>query len=127
MIGPFQEPHISLNFSPCMASEKSGSHLRITDFQLHHPSVDSILQHLIFFGPGANIFKIDIGHAFRHTRIDPGDIDLSGLTHKGKIFVDLLLPFRFRLGSFFSQKLSDTICYIMTKNGNNALLNYIDD
>ena len=74
-----------------------------------------MLQHLNSLGPGTNIFKIDNSHAFRHILIDPGDTDLLGLTHKGQIFVDLSLPFRLCLGSFFSQKLSDTICYIMTK------------
>ena len=78
-------------------------------------------------GPGANNFKIDICRAFRHIRIDPGDIDLLGLTHKGQFFVYLSLPIGFYLGYFFFQKLNDVICYIMTKNGHNALLNYIDD
>ena len=66
-----------------------------------------IRQLMIFFkrvvqlGPGCKLFKVDISRAFRHLRIDPGDIDLLGLKHKGQFFVDLSLPFRFRLGSIF--------------------------
>ena len=102
IMGPFQEPPIPLHFSPFMTREESGSQLRRTiidlswpkgasvndgvpkstylgtDFQLHYPSVDTIVHHLNNLGPGANIFKIDISHAFRHVRIDPGDIDLLG-------------------------------------------------
>ena len=62
-------------------------------------------------GPGASIFKVDISRAFRHVPIDPGDIDLFG----------------YRLGSNFFQKISDSIRFIMNKNGHTGLRNYIDD
>ena len=122
IMGPFQEPPISLDFSPFMTIEKSKLRRSIidlhwpkgtpvddgvskstylgTDFQLHYPSVDTIIHHLNPLGAGANIFRIDISCAFRHIRIDPGDIDLLGLTHKGKIFFDRSLPFGCCLGSF---------------------------
>ena len=65
--------------------------------------------------------------AFRHIRTDPGDIDLLGLQHKGKLYLDLSLPFRFRLGAFLFIKISDSVRFIVNKNGYNALLNYIND
>ena len=52
---------------------------------------------------------------------------MLGLHHNNSYYIDLSLPFEFRLGSFFFQKLSDAVHYIMTKNGHDALLNYIDD
>ena len=50
------------------------------------------------------MFKIDISHAFKHIRIDPGDNDLLGLAHRGQVFVHVSLPFGIHLGSFFFQK-----------------------
>ena len=46
-----------------------------TKFQLKYPSVDSIIRTVNNFGPYCLIFKIDISRAFRHIRIDPGDLD----------------------------------------------------
>ena len=43
---------------------------------MHYPTVDRIVKQLNAIGPAANIFKVDISRAFRHIRIDPGDIDL---------------------------------------------------
>ena len=44
-----------------------------------YPSTDLMVSRLNALGPAAKIFKIDISRAFRHVRIDPGDIDLLGL------------------------------------------------
>ena len=41
-----------------------------TNFQMHYPSIDSIIQTLNELGPSAAIFKVDISQAFRHIRID---------------------------------------------------------
>ena len=98
-----------------------------TTFQMHYPSVDSIIRTLKALGPSANIFKVDISQAFRQLKIDPGDIDFLGLQHKDHFYLNLSVPFRYRLGSFFFSKISDSIRYIMAKNGHNALMNYIDD
>ena len=96
-----------------------------TNFQMHYPSIDSIIRTLNELGP-AEIFKVNISRAFRHIRIDPGDIDLLGL-HRDKLYLDLSLPFGYRLGAFFFSKISDAVRFIMNKNGHNALINYIDD
>ena len=45
-----------------------------TKFQMHYPSVDSSIGTLNEIGPLAHIFKVDISRAFRHIRIDLGDI-----------------------------------------------------
>ena len=72
-----------------------------TDFQMHYPSIDSIIRTLNELCPSAEIFKVDISRAFRHIHIDPGDIDLLGLQHRDKLYLDLSLPFGYRLGAFF--------------------------
>ena len=89
--------------------------------------MDSIIRTFNQVGPGASIFKVDISRAFRHVPIDPGDIDLSGLQHRDKLYLDLKTPFGYRLGSNLFQKISDSIRFIMNKNGLIGLRNYIDD
>ena len=150
MYGPFHKKPISMHISPLMTREKPGSDNRrtIVDlswphgssvnhgvernkylqayYHLSYPSVDHIVDYLKPLGPGALIYKVDISRAFRHLRIDPGDLDLLGLHHKS-YYLDGSLAFGFRHGSFFFQKCSDAIRYIMTKFGYPNLLNYIDD
>ena len=106
MYGPFNKKPIPMHISPLMTREKPGSDNRrtIVDlswphgssvnhgvqknkylqayYQLSYPSVDHIVDHLKRLGLGALIYKVDISRAFRHLRIDPGDLDLLGLHHK---------------------------------------------
>ena len=98
-----------------------GSHLI-----LKYPSLVDITRELRKLGPGALIYKVNISKAFRHIRIDPGDIDLLGIRHKN-LFLDRSLPFGFRHGSRIFERCSDAIRYIMKNFGHNALMNYIDD
>ena len=93
----------------------------VMDFQMHYTSVDSIIQTLNEIGPSAHIFKVDITQAFRHIHIDPVDIDLLGLQHRGKLYLDLSRPFGIRLRAFFFSKISDSVRFIMNKNGHNAI------
>ena len=149
MLGPLDFKPFDVHISPFMTWAKSDSESRRTimdlsfpkglsindgvlkdtylgtHFQMHYPSIDSIIWRLNELGPSAEIFKVDISRAFRHIRIDPGDIDLLGLQHRDKLYLDLSLPFGYRLGAFFFSKISDAVRYIMNKNGHNALMNYI--
>ena len=151
ILGPLDRKPFDVHISPLMTRDKSNSdcHRTIFDlsfpqgysvsdgvlkdsylgtkFQMHYPTVDIIVKNLNDLGPGANIFKVDISRAFRHLRIDLGDIDLLALQHRDKLYLDLSLPFGYRLGAFFFSKISNAVRYIMSQNGHNALLNYIDD
>ena len=136
-LGPLNNKPFDSHISPFMTREKSDSDSRRTimdlsfpkglsvndgvlkdtylgtNFQMLYQSVDSIILNQI--GPSVQIFKVDISRAFRHIHIDPGDIDLLGLQHRGKLYLDLSLPFGFRLGAFFIGKMSDAVRYIMSK------------
>ena len=125
MIGPFNEKPCTLHISPFMTKDKAQSEFRHTiidlswpkgqavndgvnknvylgsEFEMHYPTVDKIVKQLNAIGLAANNFKVDISRAFRHIRIHPGDIDLLGLQHQGKYFIDLSLPFGYKLGSSF--------------------------
>ena len=43
-------------------------------------TVDDITSELKRLGRGALLYKIDVSHAFRHVKVDPGDYDLLGLS-----------------------------------------------
>ena len=77
---------------------KKNSYLR-TVFQLYYPSVDNIIQQLIKVVLTAGIFKIDTSRAFIHIGIDPGDIDLLGLTHRGPPLIRIIIPYLLLLNS----------------------------
>ena len=150
LYGPFEDTPIPVHVSPLMTRAKQNSDKRRTivdlswpknasvnaavqknvylgsHFVLKYPSLDDITTELRKLGPGALIYKVDISRAFRHIRIDPGDIDLLGIRHKS-LFLDGSLPFGFRLGSGIFERCSDAIRYIMKNFGHNALMNYIDD
>ena len=72
------------------------------------------------------LYKVDISCAFKHLRIDPGDIDLLGLKHKD-FFLDVMLLVGFCHGSMFFTRCSDAIHHIMRQHGFPGLLTYIDD
>ena len=96
-----------------------------TTSELHYPSVDDLVNRLNTLGPSAKLFKVDISRAFRHIRIDPGDIDLLGLR------INIILIWPCPLGVawdlFSFKKRSDAVRYIMSKHGHTALCNYIGD
>ena len=113
--GPFDSKPFPLHVSPLMTREKSGTTKRraIVDlswphnlsvnvgvaknkylgtyFELRYPSIDNIVQAVKEVGPSTLMLKIDISRAFRHLKIDPGDLDLLGLCHN-KYFIDGSLP-----------------------------------
>ena len=67
-------------------------------FELNYPSLDSIVNSLKSMGSNAQIYKIDISRAFRHIRIDPGDLDLLGLKHD-QLFIAVRILARIRIFS----------------------------
>ena len=90
-----------------------------TYFTLQYLSIDQITRKLKDLSPGALLYKVDISRAFRHLRIDPGDINLLGIVHNN-LYLDGSLPFGFHLGSGFFERCSDAIRYIMKCHGHNA-------
>ena len=73
-------------------------------FVLKDPNIDNITERLNQIGPAAILYKVDISRAFRHVRIDPGDVDLLALQHKG-LYLDENLPLSFHtyINELFAQ------------------------
>ena len=96
-----------------------------TPFVLKLPTVDDIIRKIMHYGKGSHIFKIDIGRAFRHVKIDPRDYKLLGVK-VDDYYVDSCLPFGFRQGTSFFQRISDAVRF-MTRQRNVDVINYVDD
>ena len=45
--------------------------------------MDQIVDKILQLGLGFLIYKVNISHAFRQLKVDPGDIDLLGLKNGG--------------------------------------------
>ena len=64
--------------------------------------------------------------AFRHVKIDPFDYDLLGLKWRDVTFFDTCLPFGSRHGMQIFQRLSDTVRFMMRRDGFDVV-NYVDN
>ena len=152
ILGPFHTDPISgCHKSPFMTREKPNSiHRRVivdlswpkgfsvntgvnkdsylgTDFVLSLPTIDHITSCIKASGPGTHLYKIDISRAFRHVKIDPGDLDLlasHGVTQRTSTRASHLgadmVP------SIIFQRISDAVRHVMRQHGF-TIVNYVDD
>ena len=77
-----------------------------TPFKLKFPSVDNITAQFRDLGGKCLIYKIDLQRAFSHLKLDPGDINRTGLQFEGQYYVDTSVPFGYRHGSVCMQRLT---------------------
>ena len=120
ILGPFHNKPIDMHISPLLVQDKhnftakrtimdlswpKGASVNnvvakdvylSTHYELKFPSVDLITNLLL--GPSAQMFKIDISRAFRHIKVDPGDIDLLGIKFGNQYFLDCSLVSDFIMG-----------------------------
>ena len=114
---------IDLNW-PQGASVNSGINKNTyldSQFDLTFPSVDDITNEVKHLGRGALLYKVDVSHAFRQVKVDPGDYNLLGLEWNG-----MCLPFRTWHRSQIFQRISDAVRFLMRQAGF-YIINYIDD
>ena len=71
------------------------------------------------------LYKNDLQRAFRHLKLDPKDINFTGLTYLNNYYVDTAVPFGYIHGSVCMQRIVDSIRTIMHKTI--FITNYIDD
>ena len=136
-MGPFKTPPISsLHCSPMLTRPKAGSTNRRvimdlswphgksvngmvgnnvylgTNFKLKFPSVDNITARVQKLDGNCLLYKIDLQRAFRHLKLDPRDINKTGLHFLGEYYVDTAVPFGYRHGSVFMQRVTvlDALC-----------------
>ena len=90
---------------------------------LHYPSVDDIVNKLN---------ELDLDHSFlkltlvRLSPVEGGPWRYRSIRSYA-YFIVQSVPFGYRHGSIFFEKLTDSIRYIMRKHGFNNLFNYVND
>jgi hypothetical protein len=95
-------------------------------FILKLPTIDDICQTINSFNTSVCIYKIDLARAFRQIPLDPLDAAYLGICWQGSTYIDTAVPFGWRHGSSACQRITDTIRYILNKQGI-TIINYIDD
>ena len=152
ILGPFADcPFSFLHTSPLMTRPKKDSDKRrvIMDlsfpqwesvnagiprdtyldipYKLQYPKLDDFVAQILSKGRGCHIYKIDIARAFRHLKICPLDYPLLGFKWDNAYYVDTCVPFGSRNGSFQCQSTTNAIAYMLRKDSNIDIVNYIDD
>ena len=149
ILGPFdQSPIENLCFNPLMSVPKEEAQRRIiVDFsfppgcsindgisresylddnvEFSLPSVQSMVDRLNELGRGCLMYKRDLRAAFRQFGIDPGDYRCTGLSWRGKVFVDTRLAMGLRSSAFCCQSVTGIVAKIASRMGH--VLVYLDD
>ncbi len=98
------------------------------DVDLHYPTVDSLVSHILHVGKGCALFKCDLSRAYRQFHVDPGDIHLLGFKWNKNLYIDCVLPFGLRSAAQICQRVTDAVTYISSKSeGKSLMCNYLDD
>ena len=97
-----------------------------TLFKLKFPTVDDITDMISYLNGNCLLYIIDLQRAFRHLKLDPKDIDKTGLQFEGNYNVDTAVPFGYRHRTVYMQRVTDSIRCIMQNKGY-FLTNYIDN
>ena len=124
VLGPFcMSPILDLRYSPLMTVPKEETERRvIVDFSfpagisindgipkatyLDHnvefslPSVQSMVGRVNALGKGCLLYKRDLKSAFRQFSTDPGDYKYTGMSWKGKIYIDTRLAMGLRSSAY---------------------------
>ena len=94
---------------------------------LQYASIDDAARIISDLGPGTQLAKIDIAHAYRKLPVHPADRTLLGMKWKNKIYIDTVLPFGLRSVPKIFCAISDTLEWILHSRGRSACLHYIND
>lgn len=94
---------------------------------LRYASVDDAARIVSQMGPGTQLAKIDIAHAYRNVPVHPDDRYLLGMQWENHIYIDTALPFGLRSAPKIFSAISDTLEWILLRQGMSSCLHYLDD
>ena len=94
---------------------------------LSYISVDEVAHQAIQLGRGALLAKLDIKSAYRLVPVHPDDRPLLGMSWKGKIYVDTMLPFGLRSAPKIFTALADALEWGIRQWGAHFVAHYLDD
>ena len=94
--------------------------------KLKFPTLDDITECVQKLKGNCLLYTIDLQRAFRHLKLDPKDINYTGLMYLENYYVDIAVLFGYRHVSVCMQRVTDSIRIIMHQEGY-FITNYIDD
>ena len=94
---------------------------------LKYITVDTAISHILTFGPGTLLAKIDIKHAFRLLPVHPADRHVLAMCWNNNIYIDTCLPFGLRSAPKLFNILADLLSWIVEAKGVAPILHYLDD
>ena len=98
------------------------------DYSLQYCNVDDAIRHLLSYGVGANMAKLDIKHAFRLIPVRPADWPLLSYKLNNSYFFDIVPPFGCRSSPFLFCCISNAILWIINIiTEHYAVVCYVDD
>ena len=78
-------------------------------------------------GKGALLAKMDLESAYRIIPVHPSDRHLIGMEWKGKVYVDLALPFGLGSAPKIFNSVADALEWILHRFGIQEVFHYLDD
>ena len=97
-------------------------------FSLQYIKFDEVVAMVTKLGRGALMAKYDVQSAYHNVAVLPSQRHLLGMKWRGKLYIDLALPFGLRSAPFIFNSMADAIEWIL--HDNYAIVNlmhYLDD
>ena len=94
---------------------------------LSYVTVDEVVRTAAKLGRGAMLAKVDIQSAYRLIPIHPDDRPLLAMQWKGKVIVDVMLPFGLRSAPKIFTAVADGLEWITRQRGVQRIEHYLDN
>ena len=94
---------------------------------LKYVSVDDAVRSILDLGLGTLIAKLDIESAYRIVPVHPADRLLLGMSWRGQIYIDTVLPFGLRSAPLIFTAVADAVQWILETQGVKHIMHYLDD
>ena len=94
---------------------------------LKYISVDDAVRLVLELGQGTLLAKLDIQSAYRIIPVHPSDRKLLGMSWRGQLFVDSVLPFGLRSAPIIFTAVADALQWVLESKGVSHILHYLDD
>ena len=94
---------------------------------LTYITVDTAINHILIFGTGTLLAKVDIKSTFCLLPVHPADRHLLVMRWKKQLYIDICLPFDLRSAPKLFNILADFLAWILNQQGVSPVLHYLDD
>ena len=93
---------------------------------LSYVSVERAAQTVLKLGRGTLLAKVDIRNAYRNIPVHPDDHWLLGMSWRGEVFIDTVLPFGLRSAPKIFNAVADALEWVVRVNGVGEIYHYLD-